>query len=314
VLLRKLHRLLRSIIAVANKMNDQTTDNRMLWELAEEHDSQIRPVNWVEECPGGLEVVENLVIHRDLLVEAKAVGIRAMNGLFASANRALDELHALGRTVHEQRRRFELDGAGGLAALERAHDAFVAQLSQCGRFEIYGIQIDGVVFDPRSWYERVSLVAAEERELAAIDELDRLRDEYVRKGLRTPPRSAFTQSKRSKRYTFAQLNVTNDYGWALLTDLLLEKLDEIGAAMEEKGFAEQLNSVYRNPARSSGASQHQYGLAADWQVFDFDRDGVAGQPKDWSLLRDVVEEADPGYIEPVEESGPGHVHADWRQS
>jgi hypothetical protein len=80
--------------------------------------------------------------------------------------------------------------------------------------------------------------------------------------------------------------------------------------MASQAVPVQLNSAYRNPARASGLSRHQYGDAVDFQVFDNDQD--ARRDDDWKILETEVRKANPSYVEPMNQSGEGHVHADWR--
>ena len=56
--------------------------------------------------------------------------------------------------------------------------------------------------------------------------------------------------------------------------MLLDKFDFLSDVLHGTGMSMQINSVYRNPARSDGQSRHQYGDAVDLQVFDFNKDGA----------------------------------------
>jgi hypothetical protein len=81
--------------------------------------------------------------------------------------------------------------------------------------------------------------------------------------------------------------------------------------MDAESFQIQLNSVFRNPFRSVKLSRHQFGRAADWQVFDFDESGGVRDATDWQILADLISNYSPMYLEPIVDSGPGHVHAHW---
>jgi hypothetical protein len=130
----------------------------------------------------------------------------------------------------------------------------------------------------------------------------------------TPVCSDFTQTRQSVYFSFAELN-TGDFTRALIADSLIAPaslnygLDKFRVAF---GGSRIINSAYRNPARNAAVggatnSRHVYGDAADVR-------NVSGGQVEWDLMRDAMQAANAGWIEPL--NGPcglSCVHGDWRQ-
>jgi hypothetical protein len=91
---------------------------------------------------------------------------------------------------------------------------------------------------------------------------------------------------------------------------LLTKIEEIYSILKRYEIPIQLNSVYRNPRRADGLSRHQYGDAIDLQVFDNNHDGQIDD--DWNKMYAALSQTHPSYVEPMSQSGSGHLHLDWR--
>jgi hypothetical protein len=286
VYLNRLIRLVQYVIQVARGMTSATIDNRRLLDVVNEHDSNVTFFNYVPECPGGSEIERKLQLHESLIREGKAAAIAAMNVLLGSATGALGELQSSYFQVCAQRRLFDATGSGGLTELNRKHDEFLGKLQRCGNYKIFAIQIDGKIYDPSSYYTDVRAVTDVEKHCSAIDELDRLRDEYASRSRPVPRRDEFTQSRESAHFRFAELN-DGDYNWALITDRLLASLEAARTHVGSKTL--NVTSGYRNPVRndqlpgSAPNSRHQYGDAADITPSDLNEDGNAD-----SLDRDLL--------------------------
>ncbi|MGE0129646.1 MAG: D-Ala-D-Ala carboxypeptidase family metallohydrolase [Blastocatellales bacterium] len=113
----------------------------------------------------------------------------------------------------------------------------------------------------------------------------------------------FTQDAHSAHFAFNELN-SGDYNWAIIRNVLLTGLENTRTNYFDLPLI--INSGYRNPARNSVAggainSRHVYGDAAD----------IASNQSDWQGKSTAARLAG-ACIEPVEQSGFGHVHADWR--
>jgi hypothetical protein len=242
-----------------------------------------------------------------------AAGDRALTLLFGHAEQALKDLVSALAPVQQARTDFDTlpNGGGGIPAIDQTHRQFLDKERVATGFKLFNYKINSKTFDADSFYQRLRDTSGQERPLAAISELDRLREEYRSKPIPVPLPDAFTQSKHSRRFSFSQLN-TGDYSWALLRDILLGKLDDLGDRMDGLHYKIQLNSIYRNPRKpQKPLSRHQYGDAADIQVFDFNGDGAV-DAEDWESLRAVTDGLQPSYTEPMKDSGVGHVHVDWR--
>jgi hypothetical protein len=136
------------------------------------------------------------------------------------------------------------------------------------------------------------------------DERDTIIAEYPQYGVNfTPTCADFTQTAHSAHFSFAELN-TGDYSWAIIRDSLLTGLENTRTSYNNQPMI--VNSAYRNPARNNsvgGASQsrHMFGDAADI---------AAGNCDTWNRLAAAACGAG-AWLEPVEQSGLGHVHMDW---
>ena len=305
--------LARRVGDYARTLNDQSNELLTLAKLRHEHnDFNVDTTHWV--ClPSGNEVINaynEWVNAFNYAVNGLQIGV---SRVFDNAYREIETLKRGKAEVLRERDVFEntRSGGQGVKDINDAHAKFLAQEAACSAFKLESYDINHKAYDADAYYDALKKVAVEESHVSGITDLDRLRDEYVNKAIAVPPPSDFTSTASSKRFTFAQLN-TGSYSWAILKPVLLAALDGIADEMDSKKYKIQLNSVYRNPARSSGQSQHQYGYAADIQVFDFDRSGSVDE-KDWKLLKAITDRFHPSYTEPVSESGPGHVHVDWRQ-
>lgn len=243
---------------------------------------------------------------------AAASARRAFETIYGNARRALAKLSRAYEKVVRSRREFEESGRGGTRAITSAHAAFERQRRRVERFKLVGL---GTSYQPKPIFDDLRRLVREELRESTVTELDRLRNEYVERKIPVPKRIEFTQTKSSKKFSFSKLNM-GSYTWAVLTDNLLGNIDAIAGDMENENYPVQLNSVYRNPFHpdSSGRSQHQYGTAVDIQVFDFDKSDSGGlrDDEDWKLLRAITDKYSPSYTEPLSQSGPGHVHVDWR--
>ncbi|MCF6102461.1 hypothetical protein [Mesorhizobium muleiense] len=290
--------------------NDKTTDMSNYKVLVDDYNSHvIDPVRYYRCDPSlaPLQIAYNA--WWDASDQAYAATRSGFATVYGNAQRDLAELSRLNSLVRAARNGFETtsNGAGGIRAINAAHSNFLNGLT---RVLSYKLVSDGP-YDAKSIFDNANATATDEIRYSAITELDRLRNEYVERAIPVPAPSEFTQTKSSTKFSFQQLN-TGDYAWAVLKDVLLLNIDAIANDMEGKGYPVQLNSVYRNPLRSSGLSQHQYGYAVDIQVFDFNGSGGARDEKDWKLLKAITDTHGPAYTEPVNESGVGHIHVDWR--
>ena len=244
---------------------------------------------------------------------AAASARQAFSTIYDNAWRELSALSKAYEKVAEARREFEKSGGGGTKAIRSGHAKFERRRGRVERFKL--VPLDDTSYQPKPIFDELRRIVREELKESTITELDQLRNEYVERKIPVPKPREFTQTKSSKKFKFSELNM-GSYSWAVLRDVLLGKIDAIAVDMENKKFRVQLNSVYRNPfhPNSSGRSQHQYGTAVDIQVFDFnmsDSEGLRDE-EDWKLLRVITDKYSPSYTEPLSQSGPGHVHVDWR--
>jgi hypothetical protein len=191
---------------------------------------------------------------------------------------------------------------------------FQVRVAECGTFTLVRCVIRGKIWDPTTLNATIAEAQRKVAEWTTFSELDQLRFEYAIRSLPCPLASRFSQGKRSKYFTNANLN-KGTYSWALLPDEMLDILDRIYIEMSALGYQVQLNSCYRNPVHNEGeggdpGSQHQFGRAVDFQTFDFDESGAV-DATDWTLLRDIIKKQSPTGIESMADSGIGHVHAQW---
>jgi hypothetical protein len=131
-------------------------------------------------------------------------------------------------------------------------------------------------------------------------------------GIFDPMCNEFTRSAGSQYFSFAELN-TGDYSWALIREpLVIPAASGYGLDRwrAEYGSSRIINSAYRNPVRNQNAggranSRHQFGDAVDFR----NQTRTQGE---WDLMVLAARRARADFIESLEESGIGHVHADWR--
>ena len=114
---------------------------------------------------------------------------------------------------------------------------------------------------------------------------------------------SFTNSASTAHFSFAELNVNQEYGWAILLRGFLNGLEATRVSYNQ---AMTVNSGYREPAYNADiggapASPHVFGDAAD----------IASGQTTWQGLHDVAK-ANGACVEPESESGSTHVHMDWR--
>jgi hypothetical protein len=131
--------------------------------------------------------------------------------------------------------------------------------------------------------------------------------EYRDHGVHVIPVCAdFTRDAHSVHFSFALLN-TGDHDWAILRPTLLAGLESIYTQNGDRRIG--INSAYRNPARnarlqgSAPNSRHLYGDAVD----------ITSDEDTWDHFRAIGISLG-GCVEPVNLSGTGHVHVDWRGS
>jgi hypothetical protein len=129
--------------------------------------------------------------------------------------------------------------------------------------------------------------------------------EYRDHAVRVIPVCAdFSRDAQSVHFSFALLN-TGDHDWAILRPALLAGLEAIYTQNGNRPI--RINSAYRNPARnaklpgSARNSRHLYGDAVD----------IASDESTWEHFR-AIGIGLGGCVEPVDLSGTGHVHVDWR--
>ncbi len=307
----------RSIISEANGFNANTRDGIRIKRLIDEHESNVRRRIPVSVCTPTFAVLELAYAEYARLFRSSVGGIkRAVRIIYGNAERENTTLENIGTLVENARLKFEsaIPASNGYNAIVSQHRDFLNQAAVVNSFRLFAIKIERRQYSPDKVRARSTMAINAERRYAAITELDRLRQEYVENNrIRVPLPSEFTRSASTPTFSFNQLN-TGSYTWALLRPALLTKLEEIASAMGGANYEVQLNSVYRNPNRSSGNSRHQFGDAVDLQVFDFNNSGGRRGDADWQLLANLINTLGPGYLEPLAQSGAGHVHADWRNS
>jgi hypothetical protein len=304
----------QGLTAAANQIGDDSTDMGIL-------DRAVRDANLVWDFPYA-QCDPTYPLLRDTynnqfvpaINESSQAKQRAYLRIFSNFDRVVAALRPLVDELRAARQEFEQTdtGGGGVSKIDAIRERFERQVAKLRSFVLHDFKtIEGTLYKAGDYQKRANDIIAAGYHEAVITNLDRLRDEYVKAGRPVPRPEKFTQTKSSQRYTFAQLN-TGDYSWALLTDNLLSKIDAIAAAIEAAGYQVQLNSVYRNPARANGLSQHQYGTAVDIQVFDFNQSGGPRDGVDWEILKGITDRFSPVYTEPISQSTAGHVHVDWR--
>lgn len=301
---------LNRIASYASTCNATTKDLTTLRRLISEHESA--PHHWsVTACsPGAYQLVPIAQKYDAAFAAAGRESSRAVNAVFAVAEAKLKTLEEAAADLVAARSAFDEDGTGGVKAIFDGWSKFKALSDAFAEYRLPDFRLKGEWRRGSALHERHSAAITRAVMAGGTTDLDACRDEYFREGLKAPHVKEFTRIKRSTHYSFQQLN-TGDYPWAVLTDTLLARIDSIHEAMVAAGYRTRINSAYRNPARSNGASQHQYGTAVDWQVFDFDGSGGPRNKKDWQLLADLIAPFG-GWIEPISQSGPGHVHVDFR--
>jgi hypothetical protein len=261
-------------------------------------------------CDPTIQDVQNAY---DRYVQVKAQcdqkAIAASDRLIGHARNQLQELERIGREVQQARTDFENTAMGGtgLRELNAAHSRFQAQERTTSTFQLGAWYPDHDTKATQFYQACVNAHNAEAR-ASAVDELDRLRDEYVVKAdRRVPARGEFTQSGGSANFSFGELN-TGDYSWAILTAGFLAKLEATRA--NAGGHVLTIGSGYRNPVRNDALepavpnSWHQYGRAADVNPSDLNGDGTIT-----SADRDILEKAarDAGFTEIIPKTYTVHM-------
>lgn len=120
-----------------------------------------------------------------------------------------------------------------------------------------------------------------------------------------PGCGTFTSSGHTTNFSFAELNVNQEYSWAILTSTFLTGLQNTRNSYGPM----TVTSGYREPAENysiGGApgSQHVHGDAAD----------IASTQSTWQNLHDKAKQ-NGACVEPVNYKGYNdwaHVHMDWR--
>ncbi len=116
----------------------------------------------------------------------------------------------------------------------------------------------------------------------------------------------FTNSASTANFTFAELNVNQQYAWAILRGYFLTGLQNTRNAY---GSPMTVTSGYREPAYNNSipgatASRHVFGDAAD----------IGSDQTTWQTLHDDAK-ANAACVEPANYTGTydwAHVHMDWR--
>lgn len=309
---RKRAGLAREALNYALAVDANSTDIVTFFDLARRVGEQ--PWSW-SDCSPTFDVVNDAYREYAQAFNAcRREGGRVIVQIYDNAARDLARLSELAEAVARERRQFNDAGLNGIPAIEEMHSQFWTHLQKVAAFRLETVTFRDRTYSAEAFYEEVQRIQRDESQSSTIDELDRLRDEYRQfNRARVPKRAEFTQISPSNRFSFAQMIGETPYSWAMLTARVATAADGIAADMEAQGWRVQLNSCYRNPARCNGESRHQYGDALDFQVFDFNADGSTPyDEQDWTLLRDFVQSWGPYYTEPIEESGAGHVHIDFR--
>ena len=129
--------------------------------------------------------------------------------------------------------------------------------------------------------------------------------------------ASFTSGVGSEYFSFDELRSQGaaDPPWAIIRDALHDGLDCMQRNLNpESGYGDRLRitSAYRTPAYNhllyisrflapNCRSPHMRGWAAD----------IDANEQTWGYLADLGRSCG-ACVEPLEESGPGHVHVDWR--
>jgi Peptidase M15 len=154
--------------------------------------------------------------------------------------------------------------------------------------------------------QRVRALITRFQRVFFVDEIDRLRQEYITYSVRVPARGEFRNTLTGSSYTFAELNY-GEYSYAILTGRMLAGLEKIKKAL---GARATITSCYRNPHKQvtqiggSASSQHCYGTAVDLRT--------SNDQALWTRTGDAACKADADWVEPQAQSTLDHVHADWR--
>jgi hypothetical protein len=148
------------------------------------------------------------------------------------------------------------------------------------------------------------------------DQRDQMIAEYVTFGVNLAPTcSSFTQSAHSVHFSFAELNASNPYSWAIIR-FPLTVAESSGFGLDRwranaGGTPRFVNSAYRAPAHNAaigGASQsrHMFGDAVDLR-------NLSQTLAEYTLMSNAANNAGASFIEPLTGScGLACIHADWR--
>jgi peptidase M15-like protein len=315
-------RLIRLLDVVQGEIVNIENGSRRLQPLAiavRNHDSQVHAVMYVYCLPSGPVVERTFDRQRNYVALLKQRGTLAVRNLFAAFEIAVKEAEDVALEIRNLRTTFDAMESPP-RDIQQQFDSRTVQFNMlrqtCETFKLVRLAIGSSVWDPADLMRRLDDSTNEVERLAALSELDYLRFEYAMRGISCPLPGRFSQGKRSIYFSNAQLN-NGAYTWAILPDYVLTMLDAVYVDMRNRGYPIQLNSFYRNPAHNDGiggapTSLHQYGQAVDMQTFDFDGSNTTDKT-DWQLLESVFLAQNPKpHIEPIELSGVGHVHAEWK--
>lgn len=274
--------LLNAIAAAALQVNDQTISGAGVEGEINKYNAQNVSVQYYQCLPSGQTLINK---YNNEYVpaynRASQNNIAASNQLFSNADRVIANLQDGLSAVRRARNAFETEqmGGGGLAAIEGEIAKNSSILLDLKKF-YFGKWYDQHDARAAQYRQKIATLSNEVTQSSIIDELDRLRNEYIvaPKGPRpVPPRSAFSQGKGSPNFSFAAMN-TGDYSWAIISDRLLAALEGIRADIGNKSLI--LTSGYRNPVANDSEpdsvpdSRHQYGDAADVTPTDLNGDGA----------------------------------------
>ena len=257
---------------------------------------------WALRTPANLRLRRDIRMLQNQMTECAKYGADKIDSNYRTL---LNDAYTKKEQIRKSRTAFEKHASknNSLRVIEKDSKKFLKLVPILAAFRLRtGPKRDAFIKKGKRIYDQA-------KKYGKIDDIDKLRQEYVDYNVTVPKRKEFTSVRKVTVSNRTGLLNYGNYNFAIITSKLTMGITGLKRTLGSKFI---ITSGYRNPKkqvtqlRKSATSRHCYGDAVDIGTYP-------KSDKEWKKIAKLVcnSTPKPSWVEPMYRSTNNHVHVDW---